>query len=62
MPMASSVSAYMMLRPLPPSINTLVSCIVPTIRSMTSGHLLDYGICSGWLERSKVMEESDHLR
>ena len=31
MPMAPSVSAYMMLRPLSPSIKTLVSCFVPMI-------------------------------
>jgi hypothetical protein len=61
MPMALSVSTYMMLRPLPPSISTLVSRFVLTIRSMTSRYLLGYRTCSGWSKRSKVMEESDHL-
>jgi hypothetical protein len=36
MPMASSISVYMILRSLPPSIRTLVSHFVPTIGSTTS--------------------------
>jgi hypothetical protein len=62
MPMGSSVSTYVMLRSLPLSISTLVSRFVLTIGSTTSGHLPSCGTCSGWSERSKVIEELDHLR
>ena len=48
-PISSSVLAYMMLRPLHPSISTLVSRFGPTIGSTTSGYLLGCGTLSGWL-------------
>ena len=49
MPIASSALAYMMLRPLPPSISTLVSRFVPMIGSTTSGYFPGCGTFSGWL-------------
>ena len=61
-PMASSVSAYMMLRPLPPSISTLVSHFEPTMRSTTSGYLPGCGMISGWSVRSKVIADSNLQR
>ena len=61
-PMVLSISAYMMLRPLPPSISTLVSRFVPTIGLTISGYLPSYGTLSGWSVRSKVMADSDHRR
>ena len=62
MPIASSVSAYMMLRPLPPSISTLVSYFVLTIGLTTSRYLPGCGTLSRWLVQSKVMANSDHRR
>ena len=62
MPMASSISAYMILRPLPPSISTLVSHFVPMIGSTTSEYLPDCGTLSEWSVRSKVTANSDHRR
>ena len=62
MPMASSVSAYMMLRPLPPSISTLVSRFMPMIGSTMSGYLPSCGTLFGWSVRSKVMADFDHRR
>jgi hypothetical protein len=60
--MASSVSAYMMLRMLPPSISTLVSGFVPMIESTMSRYLHRCGMLSGWSDQSKVMEDLDHRR
>ena len=62
LPMASNVSAYMMLRLLPPSISTLVSHFVPMIGSTMSGYHPSYGMLSEWSVRSKVMADSDHWR
>jgi hypothetical protein len=59
-PMASNISAYMVLRPLPPSISTLVSHFVPMIESTMSGYLPGYGMLSGWSDRSKVIADPDH--
>ena len=59
---ALSVSMYMMLRPLPPSISTLVSHFAPTTGLTTSGYLPGCGTLSGWSVRSKVMVDSDHRR
>jgi hypothetical protein len=52
----------MMLRPLPPSISTLVSRFILTIRSTTSRYLLGCGTLSRWLDQSKVMGDLDHWR
>jgi hypothetical protein len=60
MPKPSNVSTYMMLRPLPPSISTLVRLFDPTIGSMMRGYILGCGITSGWSWRSKTIENSDH--
>ena len=59
-PISSSVFAYMMLRPLPPSMSTLVSHFGLTIRSTTSGYLPRCGTVSGWSVQLKVMVDSDH--
>lgn len=60
MPMALSVLAYMMLRPLPSSISTLENCFVPMIGSIRSGYHPGYGMLSRWSVQSKVMVDSDH--
>ena len=45
-----------------PSISTLVSRFMLTIGSITSGYLLGCVTLSGWLDRSKVMGDTNHLR
>ena len=62
MPISSSVFAYMMLRPLPLSISTLVSRFGPTIESTISGYLPRYRMVSRWLVQSKVIADSNHQR
>jgi hypothetical protein len=62
MPKPSKVLMYMMLRPLPPSINTLVRRFDPTIGSTVRGYILGCGIMSGWSWWSKIIENSDHRR
>jgi hypothetical protein len=61
-PMASSVSVYMMLRPLPPSISTLVSHFMLTIGSTMSRNLPNYGMLFRWSDRSKVITDPEHRR
>jgi hypothetical protein len=46
-PMVSRVLVYMMLKPLPLPISTVVRHFVLTIRSTTSGHLLGCGMLPG---------------
>jgi hypothetical protein len=55
MPMVSRVSTYKMLRLLPPSISTLVRCLLPMMGSTTSGQLPSRGTLGGWSPRSKVI-------
>jgi hypothetical protein len=62
MPKPSKVLMYMMLRPLPPSINTLVRRFDPTIGSTMRGYIPGCGIMSGWSWCSKIIENSDHRR
>jgi hypothetical protein len=52
----------MMLRLLPPSMRTLVSLMLPTMGSTTSGYFPGLGTRSGWSPWSKVMGLSDQSR